>query len=227
VAGGDPVVAKVIVRNRTNGPASGVLTILVNNVPFDQREVQIAPAGSAEYRFTLVNDKPGLYQVKVIQGATAEVVTDVLESQYLVTSTLSEASWEIFGMEVTPQPGQLGEPMSVSFQVSNLGQREGELALVVEVNGTRELEETIRLSGLTTRQVSLPLAGRGEGTHNVSVNGTSIQFTVLGAPEPTPAPTQPPAQNQLGRIIATIVVLVVVGGVAGAAWRLRSRRQRG
>ena len=175
----------------------------------------VEPRGTTQETFALSEETPGLYQVEVRQGISADVVSGVLNSQFLVTRKLAVASWEISRLEVTPQPARPQEPLAVSFLVSNLGQQEGDLTVTLEVDGVVEVEETLSVGPQTTRQVTHSLRGQPEGEYLLAVNGIQVQFTVIGpAEEPQPVVTvTPPAvvEEQGG---STVVLVSVVAALA-------------
>ena len=194
VAGGEPVVVTVDIRNRATESAAGVLTALVNGEIVGQRELVVDGRGTTQETFFLSEETPGLYQVEVRQGLSADVVTSVLKGEFLVTRKQAPASWEIFRLEVTPQPARPHEALSVSFLLSNLGEQKGEVTVTVEVDGVREIEETLRVGPQTTQPVTFPLEGRPEGTYIVAVNGIEVQFHVVGTTE-EPTPTEEPEET--------------------------------
>ena len=236
VAGGEPVVVTLNIRNRATTSASGVMSLLVNEEVVAQRDLEVEPRGTTSETFVLTEDTLGLYQVEARQGLSPDIVTDVLKGQFLVTRKRSPASWQISRLEVVPQPAQPQEPLSLSFLLSNLGQQEGEITITVAVDGMPELEQKLRVGPETTRQVALPLQGRPEGTYVVAVNESEIPFTVVGVAEepPVPEPTAPvtedvPEEQASGLwLFATAVAALValVGAVYGLTrWRRAHRRR--
>jgi len=227
LAGGEQVVATVNIRNRATSTATGVVTVLVNGEVVAQRKVTLEARGRTQETFVLSRDAPGLYEVEVQQGVSADAVSDVLKGHFLVTRKQSPASWEISRLEVLPQPAASQEPVAVTFLLSNLGQQEGELTVTVTVDGVREIEQTLRLGPQTTREVSLPLGGRPAGKYVISVNGTETSFIVTGGAENTPEAGITPGTAVAGPgatlwpILLGAGVLVVVLGVV--YWLSRRR----
>ncbi len=219
LAGGEQVGATVNIRNRATSTATGVVTVLVNGEVVAQRKVTLEARGRTQETFVLSRDAPGLYEVEVQQGVSADAVSDVLKGHFLVTHKQSPASWEISRLEVLPQPAASQEPVTVTFLLSNLGQQEGELTVTVTVDGVREIEQILRLGPQTTREVSLPLDGRPAGKYVISVNGTETTFTVTGGAENTPEAGITPGTAVAGQgatlwpILLGAGVLVVVLGV--------------
>ena len=220
VAGGELTVVTLNIRNRASQPASGVITVLVNEEVVAERDVTAEGLERTQETFFLSQDAPGLYQVEVRQGMSADVVTDVLKGQFLVTRKQSPASWEISLLQVTPETARPQESLTVSFLLSNLGQQEGDFTVTVEINGAQEVEETLRIGAQTTRNLTFPIQGRAEGTYLVVVNGKEVQFTVERVDEELPpvavTPVLVPTERGINSLIfagfaAALVVLVVAG----------------
>ncbi len=232
VAGSDPVTVSVKLRNRSNQEATGIVTVLVNDQQVIQREVRVGPSGNSVETFVLSQATPGLYLVEVRQGASPEVATDVLRGEFLVTRERTPASWEIARLEVVPQPVGDGEPITVNFLVSNLGQQSGDLSVIVSIDGVPEVERVVQVGPETTQQISLPLAGRAEGTYTVDVNGVTTPFTVSAlSQEPgLTITTTPPAvvaeNSQNGWLLAITASVVLAALVGGGYGLFRWRRTR-
>ena len=232
VAGNDPVTVTVRLRNRSNQVAKGVVTVLVNDQQVTEREVSVSPSGNSVETFVLSKDTPGLYLVEVRQGVSSEVASDVLRGEFLVTRERTPASWEIARLEVVPQPVGEGEPLTVTFLASNLGQQSGDLPVVVSIDGVPEIEKVVQVGPEITQQMSLPLAGRAEGTYTVDVNGATTRFTVSAQPqEPeltvtTTPPTVVAKDNQNGWLVALTAGIVLAALVGGGYGLLRWRRTR-
>ncbi len=232
VVGGEQVAVAVYFRNRATAPTSGLLTILVNGSLAEQRPVTLKEREQSQEVFTLSRDIPGLYLVEVREGTSSDFIGGVLKGSFLVSTRQTHASWEISRLEVTPQPGLEGEPLGLSFLISNLGQQEGDIAINVNVDDVLEIAQTIRVGPQTTREVGLTLKGQPKGTHTVAVNGVQLRFTVASPSKETPVPTatpttvaSPPATTNGSRLfIAITVALLVVAGTA--YWAMRGRRSR-
>ena len=87
------------------------------------------------------------------------------------------------------------EPLSLTFQLSNLGEKEGIFDIRVVVDGSLEVREEVRLAGQFSRQLTIPLKGRPAGIYIVEVNGTKIQLPVSGEETPTQVPEEPPQEK--------------------------------
>ncbi len=241
VAGGEEVVATITIRNRAFTSASGVIAVLVNGEPVAQQEVTLDGRGKTQERVVFTRDTPGLYQVEVRQGVSADAISDVLKGEFLVTRRQSPASWDISRLEVLPQPAAPQEPLLISFLLSNLGQQEGEFTIQLEVDGVQEAQETVHVDSQTTLQVSLPLKGRPQGSYTLNISGTETRFAVGAAAQGTPAtgatPGQTPATRATPGDIATErrvspwIPLVVSGALAVIVvvpyWLYRRRGKNG
>ncbi|MFH1140613.1 MAG: hypothetical protein V1724_02850 [Chloroflexota bacterium] len=229
VAGGEQVVATITIRNRAFTSASGVIVVLVNGELVAQREVTLESRGRTQESVVFSRDTPGLYQVEVRQGVSADAISDVLKGEVLVTRRQSPASWEISRLEVLPQPAAPQEPLIVSFMLSNLGQQEGDFTIRAEVDGVQEAQETVHVGPQTTLQVSLPLKGRPPGSYMLNVSGTETRFTVGAGAQETPATGATPGQTATERRVSPWISLVVIGALAvigGLTYRLYRRKRK-
>ncbi|MDO8750651.1 MAG: hypothetical protein Q7K03_05855 [Dehalococcoidia bacterium] len=229
VAGGEQVVATITIRNRAFTSASGVIAVFVNGELVTQREVTLGSRGRTQERVVFSRDTPGMYQVEVRQGVSADAISDVLKAQFLVTRRQSAASWEISRLEVLPQPAAPQEPLIVSFLLSNLGQQEGEFTVLAQVDGVQEAQQTVRVGPQTTLQVSLPLRGRPSGSYVLDVSGTQTRFTVGAGVQGTPVAGTTPGQTATERRVSPWIPLGVSGALAVIGgltyWLYRSRRK--
>jgi len=75
--------------------------------------------------------------------------------------------------------------LNLSLVLSNLGEKEGIFDIQVAVDGVVEQRDKVRISGQTSKQITLPLKGRPAGTYIIEVNGSKMQVVV--APEYTPS----------------------------------------
>ncbi|MBI4201556.1 MAG: VanZ family protein [Chloroflexi bacterium] len=212
VLGGQPVTATVVIRNRFAQQAVSTLYVLVNNTIVAQEKLDVGPLGRITKTFTFREQAPGFYDVEMRLGATETAIISIYKGQFLVSRAQSQASWEISLLEVLPRPALAGEPVQVSFLLSNLGQQAGEVELVALVNGQVEWQATIPMEAQTTRPVSLALPGRDPGEYTLEIYGITVRFTVI---DPlTPGPTGSPTPSDIsaeGGLPAGAVAFGVLG----------------
>ncbi|MBI4311649.1 MAG: VanZ family protein [Chloroflexi bacterium] len=230
VFGGQPVVANVVIRNRFVEPATSTLYVLVNGQTRAQSALSLGPRGSARRQFLLREDSPGFYEVEMRLGRAEGAIISIYRGQFLVTRAQDEASWEISLLEVLPQPAAPGQPLQVSFLLSNLGQRAGETELVATVDGREEKRIAMSLGPQSTRPVSFALAGRSAGDYTLDVNNVRVRFSVKGpadgvSPDGS-APGVSGGPSGLARGLMTAggiaAVLALGAGVGGfLVWRRR------
>ena len=191
VPGGDLVVVTVDLFNRRRTPQATELVVSINDAVIEEREVTLGGDETKREIFSLSRDEPGRYQVKVQRRLTSGLLVGQLSQEFLVTRALTPASFEILRIELSPIPAVPLEPLSLRFQLSNLGEKEGTFDIRVMVDGVLEVREEVRLAGQTSRQLTIPLKGLPAGTYIVEVNGAKIQLPVGGEETPTQVPEEP------------------------------------
>ncbi|MBI4339448.1 MAG: hypothetical protein HY680_05795 [Chloroflexi bacterium] len=232
ISGGQKMTATVEIRNRLAEQTSSTLYVLVNGRLVAQADLDVLPQATVQRQFVLTEEVPGLYEVEMRLGRSAESVVSIYKGQFLVILAQTPPSWEIASLEVLPRPASPGEPLQVSFLLSNLGQQGGDLEVVVRVDGQIESQRTVSLGPQSTRPVSFSLPGKPAGTYLLDVNGTTVQFQVPPLPTATPPlPTPTPAAATQGGSEGPGILWVIAGAVALAAgalatYLLRDRRPR-
>jgi len=116
----------------------------------------------------------------------------------------------ITGLDVTPEQVLPGQPVTVSVQVTNIGDSEGSYTVNLTINGQVEQTKTVTLAPEAMETVTFTVTKETPGSYTVSIEDLSKEFTVV-------------APSWLSRYWWTIVVgVVAVVLLAYFLWRRRA-----
>jgi len=128
---------------------------------------------------------------------------------YVGVSPPSPAQFTITGLDVTPEQVPPGQPVTVSAQVTNIGDSEGSYTVNLSINGQIEQTKAITLASEAMEPVIFTVTKEAPGSYTVSIEDLTKEFTVV-------------APSWLNRYWWTIVV--GVAAVVLLAYLLRRRR---
>jgi len=132
-------------------------------------------------------------------------ITGVIISPVLIFSVSS--------LSITPQQVAPNETVTISVNVSNTGDTEGNYTVVLEINGIKEADRTMSIAAGESQAVSFSVIREDAGVYSVNVNGLTGSFTVI-----------PPLGFNVWLIICPIIA--VITGVAVFLF-IRSTRKGG
>jgi len=129
---------------------------------------------------------------------------------YVGVSPPSPAQFTITGLDVTPEQVLPGQPVTVSAQVTNVGDSEGSYTVNLTVNGQVEQTKAVTLAPEAMESVTFTVTKEVPGSYIVSMGDLSKEFTVV-------------APSWLSRYWWTIVVgVVAVVLLVYLLWRKRA-----
>jgi hypothetical protein len=143
------------------------------------------------------------------------VEVEGLTGSFTVKSHLKPAEFEFSNIEITPKDVELGMTVTVSIDVTNVGEEMGGCTVELKVNG--EVVDSVDIAPfggvppdydqVTATQLFFFQLTRGEGTYQVEVEGLTETFTVSKKPA-QPFWTQP--------IYVAGILIVIAIASAGA-----------
>jgi len=87
----------------------------------------------------------------------------------------------ITGLDVTPEQVLPGQPVTVSAQVTNVGDSEGSYTVNLTVNGQVEQTKTVTLAPEATETVTFTVTKETLGSYTVSIGDLTEEFTVVAS----------------------------------------------
>ena len=184
-AGLQPWVFDVLVKNI--GETEGTYTVEFKlseatsgwGETIDTQNVTLAAGGSHHARVHYFLPRAGTYQVSV--GDLTEI--------FDVRAPLEPAEFEFSNLEITPKEVELGMNVTISVEVTNVGEEMGGCTVELKLDG--EVVDSVEIppfggvppdyDQVTATQFFELM--RGEGTHEAEVEGLTGSFTVN--PEPS------------------------------------------
>ena len=154
-----------------------------------------------------------------------EMPTSIDTEDGIITLSLYPAEWEIsyvltiIGPEifrvgdltVNPSEVEVGNEVTISVVLTNIGEGEGSYTLAVKVNQVVEDTKTITLDAGASTTVQFKVTKEEAGTYDVEIGGLSSEFNVKEAP--------------LLPIFAVYLIIIVTVGIVGSFLFLRKRRE--
>ena len=122
-----------------------------------------------------------------------------------VLPTLIPASFTITDLAVEPEEVEIGDEVTISATVTNVGEAEGSYPVVLEINGVEEDTQTVMLAGGASTVVEFIVTRADKGTYNAQVGELEREFTIK-EPPPVPFPTE---------YLIAVAAIAIAGGVGG------------
>ena len=104
-----------------------------------------------------------------------------LQAEGLINST-PVAEFTLSNLTMSPVEADLGEPVTISVNLTNVGNAEGVYTANLTVNGVVKENQTVLLSIGESQTVEFTDSENAEGTFNVAIGDLSDHFTVKAAP---------------------------------------------
>jgi len=98
---------------------------------------------------------------------------------YVGVSPPSPAQFTITGLDVTPEQVPPGQPVTVSAQVTNIGDSEGNYTVNLTVNGQVEQTKAVTLAPEVMETVTFTVTKETPGSYTVSIGDLTEEFTVI------------------------------------------------
>lgn len=136
------------------------------------------------------------------------------------------AAFTTSSLNISPPKADIGEPVTISVLVTNIGEEAGIYTVTLNINGVVAATERITLAGDASKTASFTTSQYQAGTYSVNVNGITGSFTVevVPSPPPTPAPAPEPPAKPSWWLIGSIIAAVVMAITIPLAFRRRRER---
>ena len=116
----------------------------------------------------------------------------------------------VSGLSISPAEVHLGESVSISLKVTNVGELPGSYTVELKVDGVVVDSKTVMLAGGESTVVTFTWTGKEPGTHSLEIAGQKSQVTVVRPIIPW-------------TLYVGIAVIVAIGMVAMAYRRMRRK----
>ena len=195
---------------RNSGEKDGQTDVILSiNGDEEARQSKAVPGSSdITVSFVVSRTELGRYRVEVEAPEADEVKT--VTGTFTVVSPLKLAN-----LKVEPSQVEIGEPVTITVDVTNESANESSLTVSLTVDGAFVEKQGVTVAGGEVVTVTFTFTEDEVDTHRVEVNELSAEFTVVEKPEAD--------GGAAVLIIVIIIVVLVVGGIGIYVylWRFR------
>jgi len=167
----ETVTVSVTVMNVGEEAGSYTVELLIDGSKVDEYTVTLDGGFSETVEFTVTEDTDGTYTASI--GELSDSFT--VETP---TPPPTPAEFELSNLVVSPTTVEIGEPVSVSATVTNVGEEAGSYTAELLIDNSKVDEDTVTLVGGASETVEFTGVSGEEGSHTVSVGDLSGSFTV-------------------------------------------------
>jgi len=167
----ETVTVSVTVMNVGEEAGSYTVELLIDGSKVDEYTVTLDGGFSETVEFTVTEDTEGTYTASI--GELSDSFT--VETP---TPPPTPAEFELSNLVVSPTTVEIGEPISVSVTVTNVGEEAGSYTAELLIDDSKVDEDTVTLVGGASETVEFTGVSGEEGSHTVSVGDLSGSFTV-------------------------------------------------
>ena len=146
-----------------------MVTLTINNVVVATKDITLAGGASQKVTFTTVKDIAGTYAVNVSGRVSTFTVKPPPAPAIFTVSTLT----------ISPTEVDIGERVTISILVTNIGEVEGSYEAVLKIDGAPVATKVVTLGAGKSTKVVFPVTRDVAATYQVEVDGQVGQFTVV------------------------------------------------
>jgi len=218
---GQDVAIRVRVTNTGAVEGTCLLTLTIDGTVDESREVTLAGGESKTLTFTASRTEAGTYCVEVNRlSSSFEVLAPEAPSpQVPLPETPSPTDLSLGGLAVTPSEAGAGESVTISLRVTNDGDMEGSLTVILRIDGVVEAAEEVTLPGGNSTTLTFTTARYASGLYSVGIGELVSSFTVV------PTEALPPAPVNWWLIGGGVAAVVLLGLAGVLVLRLRKPRR--
>ncbi len=187
---GQSVEISASVANTGTVEGTTTVTLTIDEVVEETQDVTVAGGTTELATFTVTRDVIGTYAVEI----------DGLTGSFAVVEEPIPAAFTVSNLAITPATVNVGETVTISADIANIGEVEGATTATLTINDVVEQTQDVTLAGGATTAVSFNVTKDVAGTYNVEINGQTGSFTV----------TAPPSLWWIWIIIAVVVAIGVI-----------------
>jgi len=227
---GEPLNISVRVTNDGNLVGSYEVSLKMNDLPVQTKEVTIAGGDAETVSFSTTPDSAGDHIIDVcgVKG-TCKVVKPE-----------TPATFSASDLTISPAELLTGGGVTIGITLTNTGDLTGTHEVILEIDGSQVETKTITLNGGESQQVVFTNVQDIVGAHSVDIEGLSDKFevqelapvpaeeekVVMPAPAATPAlePSPEPEPANMLRTIPWIIAGIILVGLA-SYYFIRKKRK--
>ena len=202
VDAGSPINVTVTVRNTGNLSGSTTVTLVLNGVVKDAKEVTLDAEKSAALSFILnTDDYDGNYNVKI---------GDQQGNFIVLLLPIPDALVEYSGLQITPTKVNPGNNVTITLNVKNKGNVTGLFNVMLSLDGSVKSTRTGPLTGGNSTLIKFTLSSSHIGVHEIEVGDLGGSFNVTNPTPPQETGTREYILYMLVGIEAVIILLVIL-----------------
>jgi len=207
---GEEVTVSVRVTNTGDLEGTYAIDLVVDGEVVHTKMVTLDGGNSVTVPLTVSVNNPGTYTISV-NGAVGKFTVKGPSVPPEPKPALLTAS----NLTISPAEVEIGETVTISVMVTNIGDLSGSYEAVFKIDDTVVATEDVTLDGRASRQVTFTISRNTAATYAISVN--DLQGTlVVNAPPPIVKPSH-------WWLTATIIAGIIIA--ASTIWILVRRRR--
>ena len=169
VAAAETTEITAIVKNVGDSAGTYAVILSVNGVTAEAKETAlITPGSSTAVTFSLTKDTPGTYQVGIGELSSSLTVVAV------------PAEFKEISLDIEPPEAVVGEKVSITAVVENIGGSEGTYAAMLTMDGVLVEAKEVVITPGSSEVVAFSLVKDALGTYEVGVGELSSSLIVIG-----------------------------------------------
>ncbi len=180
---GEVVTISAVVTNIGEVEGSYEAVLKVDGVPVATEVVTLGAGEGTKVVFSVTKDVAATYQVRIEQQTGSFEVLPPLPPV-----VPKPAAFEVSQLSIAPAEVKIGEVVTISAMVSNIGEVEGSYEAVLKVDGVPVATEAVTLGAGESTKVVFSVTKDVAATYQVEVDGQYGEFTVVTPVPPPPFP---------------------------------------
>lgn len=218
---GEEVTISVTVTNTGGLSGSYQVSLKIDDVVAQTKEVTLEGGDSGTLSFSLTADSAGEHTVNV---GDSQGTFRVKEAP---AAPRAPAAFTASALTISPAEVNIGERVAISLTVTNTGEAAGTHRVMLRINGALVETKEVTITRGASEKVTFTVVENTSGDYSVDVDGLTGAFVVrervtpVPAPPPSPAPTPAPAPAPeapakpfdwwlIVRIVAGIIIVAIV-----------------
>jgi hypothetical protein len=166
---GQPITISINVTNVGEQTGNYSATLAINDVVKETKTVQLLGNESKTVEFIVTESSEGSHSVKI--GG--------LNGTFTISAAPPPSSFKLSDLFVNPNEAWMGDPITISVKVSNVGDKAYSYSLALRVNDVVRETKTIQLSAGETTTVNYTVTESSEGIYRVIVGGVTGSYTIV------------------------------------------------